>query len=500
MDYEGNDKELRGRIRISGYWVLPNISIDGTATGVGAHNWTWAVSQGWCQGSGTWGAPYVIENITINGQNKSICIYISSSKAYFVIRNCTLTNSSAGASDQDSNAGIFLENVSNGTLINNTCCFNNWNGISIKDCGNLTVKQNHIYNNTRRGIDITTSDNNTILSNRVENNSYGIYINGLFSSHANKNNIIDNTVLNHKINGIQLYTLCHENNISLNEVKFNGGRGIYIGQSGSSGYGCNNNIVYKNDVIDNMYGVRIDSGSDNNTILKNNILFNREEALEVWNSNYTNVRENVVNNNKGGFGITLSNTNCTKLEKNQICYNGEGGFGGISAKDSNNLTIDDNDVNNNIGRGIAIQTSTNVSITNNDVNNNVEHPILHMGEGIFVYKMNDSKIIGNRIYNNDATGISLQRSKNNLVIQNKLCGNKECIVEDSYCSGNTVTPNDCSCPEVPDDDDSAGDDSGKSNATVSIPSYDILVLVGALSMSVAIITLTKRRDKSLKSL
>ena len=38
----------------SGYWNLTgeSIFIDGSASGVGAHNWTWVESQEWSSGSG----------------------------------------------------------------------------------------------------------------------------------------------------------------------------------------------------------------------------------------------------------------------------------------------------------------------------------------------------------------------------------------------------------------------------------------------------------------
>jgi len=43
------------------------IFIDDSLTGPGAHNWTWAESQSWCSGSGTWKDPYVIEKLEISG-------------------------------------------------------------------------------------------------------------------------------------------------------------------------------------------------------------------------------------------------------------------------------------------------------------------------------------------------------------------------------------------------------------------------------------------------
>ena len=92
------------KLKSSGYWLLDNITIDGDATGVGANNWSWAVNQEWCNSVD---GIYVIENVTINGQESVSCINVTDSDVYFVINNCTLYNSSSGAN----NAGINLFNV-----------------------------------------------------------------------------------------------------------------------------------------------------------------------------------------------------------------------------------------------------------------------------------------------------------------------------------------------------------------------------------------------------
>ncbi|GAH16136.1 unnamed protein product, partial [marine sediment metagenome] len=73
------------------------IFINDTATGVNAHNWTWAEEQPWCSGSGTDIDPYVIQNLIINGFETASCIEIRNSTAFFIIKDCTLYNSSASS-------------------------------------------------------------------------------------------------------------------------------------------------------------------------------------------------------------------------------------------------------------------------------------------------------------------------------------------------------------------------------------------------------------------
>jgi hypothetical protein len=139
------------------------IYIDGSATGVGAHNWTWARdTQEWCRkGDGSWEDPYIIENVTIDatGSATGCGIYINNSRnIYFEIRNCTIFNAGSGNYD----ANIKLENTSNGTITKNTlsssdscdimllnsCSFNTIsenNGTGFKNYG-LRIQDNCAFN------------------------------------------------------------------------------------------------------------------------------------------------------------------------------------------------------------------------------------------------------------------------------------------------------------------------------------------------------------------
>ena len=83
------------------------IYIDAEASGVDAHNWTWARNQDWCRvGDGTQGNPYLIENISIDCSGSGSGIYINNSHdIYFTIRNCSITDAAADFY----NSGITLE-------------------------------------------------------------------------------------------------------------------------------------------------------------------------------------------------------------------------------------------------------------------------------------------------------------------------------------------------------------------------------------------------------
>ena len=103
-------------------------------------NWS-ETSFPWIQlGMGTENDPHIIENVTINAGYSSFCIYIEDSIQHFKIRNCTLSGSS--------DAGILLNNVTNGKIINNTCFSNSDYGIFLEEgCNNNTILKNKIFNN-----------------------------------------------------------------------------------------------------------------------------------------------------------------------------------------------------------------------------------------------------------------------------------------------------------------------------------------------------------------
>ena len=170
-----NENDDLTGLKTAGYWDENPIFIDGDATGVDAHNWTWVETQVWFGGgNGTWKNPYIIENITIDGSDSANCFEIRDSSVFFIVRNCTFYNSSSGEYD----AGIKLENTNNGTIIQNNCSSNGANGLVIINGKNNTISGNNIFNNSQDGIFLHLSNNNTFLENDIiDNTQYGAFLN-----------------------------------------------------------------------------------------------------------------------------------------------------------------------------------------------------------------------------------------------------------------------------------------------------------------------------------
>ena len=197
------------KLKVSGGHTVPFIHINASIPG----NWSNTVSTyEWCDGDGSWGNPYIIENVTIDASSSPTgCgILIEDSKNdYFIIRNCSISHVPSGVSF----AAIKLENTNNGTLIKNNCSNNKDYGILIiNQCINNSVLNNIVEHNDYDGIScINQCNNNTIAHNILTNQSRAININGDY-------NTIFNNTLQHHNTGLEVNG--DHNNISEN-ILFN---------------------------------------------------------------------------------------------------------------------------------------------------------------------------------------------------------------------------------------------------------------------------------------
>ena len=284
------------KLEISGSIVENPIFINGSATGLTAHNWTWAEEQDWCSGSGTLNDPYVIKNLFIDGKNQSNCIEIHNSAKFLIIRECTVFNSSLSQSDPD--AGIFLENVSNSKLIDNECDYNAY-GLFMVQCSNNNITGNSASFNTWFGIYLHQCDNNTI-SNNVANNNVGVSFEsfGIYLNLCHFNLVSDNTANNNKygiwLSGQITVWGSHNNTIMNNTASYNEVGIVLRGEFGR----CYDNIISGNMISNNLnYGIRV-SRSPQNVFCKNTVKDNENDGIYIYNESYNNTfTENIILNN-----------------------------------------------------------------------------------------------------------------------------------------------------------------------------------------------------------
>jgi len=254
--------------------TIPIVLIDDTDP---ARNWSYtALTYDWCTGKGELNDPYVIENITINGENSGNCIEIRNSNEYFKIEGCTLFNSSIG-SNPNYNAGIKLVSATNGRIINNNCSNNRGCGIFLyQDSNNNSILKNIMNDNDLWGIKIQECNNNVVWGGVVRRN---IEI-GILLFDSNENEISGNVASDGIKPGIYVMS-SHNNTIFNNRVENNQDVGLYL----YDGYG---NFVYRNVITNHQYGVII-FNCDNTTIINNRVCGNSLSNIYEIGTNIGNV-------------------------------------------------------------------------------------------------------------------------------------------------------------------------------------------------------------------
>ncbi|KKM83225.1 hypothetical protein LCGC14_1311560 [marine sediment metagenome] len=367
-----------------GYSGSP-IVIDGQASGVGAHNWTWAQSKTWCTGSGTFGDPYIIESITIDGGYSDLGITIKNSNVYFVIRNVTVYHS--GNSHHE--AGIVLDSVSKGSLTDN------------------------ILSDNFHGIFLGSSTNNSIIGNILTDNQMGIRL----RDNSSNNTISENDVFNNKgSSGILLEYGSNNNMISENNASYQtNGAGIVIQQS------SNYNMIKNNSVFYNKNGIIL-SECNGSIISENKAYFNTIRGIAVWAYNYhNNISNNYLNNNYDE-GIELLYSDFNIVYNNTVSYNTIG----IKVSDSKNNYILSNKIHDNDDGLTFMSGSNNNTSSNNFINNNGAY-------GIDIAEYADNQTILYNIIENNTRGIRVM-SKNNEIFENAINYNNEygIIVDDNF--------------------------------------------------------------------
>ncbi len=398
-------------IKQSGFWDLTGnpIYIDDLATGVGAHNWTWAEAQPWCSGSGNWTDPYVIENVTINAQYSGNCIEIKNSDTYFIVRNCSLYNS--GSSWE--NTGIKLDNVDSGKIINNDCS-NNFHGIYLSSCNNNTLLGNTASNNNFYGIYLDFECVNNTLSGNIANyNYYGIYL----SWYCDNNTLLGNTASNNYNYGISIESYCDNNTLSGNTANNN--------DYGISLYGGSNNRLSANSMNYcgiSLYGSLVEMVShsiDKTNLVNNKPVYYYANEMGLKSSNFTNAGQIIL-------------INCTNSIISGLNFSD--GTTGIYLGYSNNNTLSGNSASNNGYTGIHLYNSDNNTISGNTANNN--------DYGIFLNWYCDNNTLLGNIANNNGYGINLESYCDNNSLSGNTANNKDYGIYLGWnCDNNTLSGN-----------------------------------------------------------
>jgi len=432
-----------GNLRTSNFWNLTDVSIfiDDQDPN---YNWSKTANDNdWCSGLGTIETPYLIENVSINAlsldEKKKKKINIVNSSVYFIIKNCSITNSNI--------AGISLNNVTNGLIIGNNCS-NNYRGIFLRDCHNNSLQENHLINNNENGIFLQDSNFTEILGNNVSYSSQGIVLKSICSN----NSISKNKVEECGNNGIALEGICNNNTISQNKIAECGYEGINLSW-GNNSY----NVISDNEIKDiHMYSVGIFVGGKYNKLTRN-LLENSGMGLSASSTlqeltTHTIDTTNLVNEkpiyyyaNKTQLGrhnfsnagqillvncnnSVISNMDFAKVMSGIMLYYCDNNliqnifaqnliYSGITLISSDNNTFLDNEVSD-VGVGFYAWFSHNNTFQKNIVQHNYY--------GIRIVGCMNNTFLDNYIYNSSIEGLSVDSDSNgnnfwlNSLISNKI--------------------------------------------------------------------------------
>ena len=384
-------------IGTSNFWNLTGITIfiDDQDPN---YNWSKTANDNdWCSGLGTIETPYLIENVSIDALSLAVSINIVNSSAHFIVKNCSITNFYM-------NAGISLNNITNGLIISNNCS-NNGRGILLRDCHNNSLQENYIFNNWDDGIFIENSNFTEILGNNIS----------------------------YSRQGITLEATCNNNTISMNKVEECGYVGIAL-DYGNSSY----NLISDNEIKDiHMYSVGIFVGGKYNRLIRNSM-----ENSGIGLSSSTTLQEltshsidttNLVNGkpiyyyaNKTHLGshnfsnaghILLVNCNDSIISNMDFTRV----ISGIMLYYCDNNLIQNISVQNSMAYGITLFSSDNNTFLDNegsDVgigfyasfshNNTFQNNIVqHNYYGIRIGGCTNNTFLDNYVYNNSWEGFSI---------------------------------------------------------------------------------------------
>lgn len=458
----------------SGFWNLTGnpILIDGNDP---SKNWSYTASHyAWCSGSGTLETPYIIENVTIDGQGVGSCIEIRNSTSFFIVKNCTVYNS---GSNYLEDGGIVLNNSKNGQIISNNI-FNTSYGIYLLyGCYNNTISFNYggfsielfesysntISNNNMFGVEFRINLRSNSSYNLIEKNElYGGEYRGIsLSLNSNYNVIKNNTIKESTANTAFEISDCRDNIISENCIRNIGEDSVGFAFIGGFVFTNINNTIISNNIVANTGNLGIIAFGNNNTIEGNEVYDNRWHGIWAEGNDNMFSKNSIVNNYMGiltsGQNLVIKN-NFINLNYHYGIYLGGSCniFGNIITSNGwpgraegirimcNNSLIWNNTLTNNFAGGINLEL---LCYDNAVYENNITGRASYDDYGIKVFRGNNNNISKN-ILTGHCVALYLERSNYSNVIENVMIQNLKCI-EEIDCIGNFYNDNSCDLDVIP---------------------------------------------------
>ena len=398
----------KNQLNISRSWDLTGTPIYINDSDPG-YNWSkTAADNDWVSGSGSWGDPYLIENVSIDSVFEGSGIYIVDSNVPFIIRNCTILSADSGPISFYEGSGIILSNVSHASILNNKCFNNERYGITLIKSSNNTISYNTISNNGQTGISLRDSSNNNIFEGNILNYNHDQSI-GIYKSNFNNftGNIINEYKLSPSDYSTKYISIRGFNNFFTGNIMNNSGMEIHIGGDLSE---ISSHIIDPTNLVNGkpIYYYANKQNLDRlNFSNAGQIILINVESSEVSNLNFSN----------GAYGISLYYCNNITILNNS--FEDISKINILLFKSSNNEIIN-NTIKNLDYHSYGIQLY--VSNSNNNISGNI---IKSCNTALEVSYSSDYNLIEKNDIINNMYGLRLQEGKKNIIRQNKIANTNQ---------------------------------------------------------------------------
>ncbi len=418
-----------------------------------------ALQHSW-SGDGTFLNPYIIDNLSFIGVplNVDFAILNELDLNLFEIRNTDVFFQISHCLFSGGTNGIFLSNVTNGHLVNNTvlsCRFGilldhsannsfahnflatNYVGIGVGHQSNhCSLIMNNLSNNLRGGIAVFFSSTSIILNNSFHND--GLYLFG-WDIETSVQSHVSGNIINGK-------PLLFWQNISNRTVPANAGQIILVNCSG---------IEITDQILSGSVSGLFATYCTNLTIQNSYFSSNSDEGLWFWHVENSLISNNTIRDT-GYSGIALYNTFNSTVSQNTVftsdeygvhCFNSTNihlshntlsytGFVSIDIGLSTNISCQGNDIFHSNDSGISIWDSFSCTLSDNSISNtdwssitvySSQHCTLRRNtisdsgnEGIFMLASNHTRVESNSISYAISTGIVIESSKIDFIYNNTI--------------------------------------------------------------------------------
>ena len=262
------------------------------------------------------------------------------------------------------------------------------------------------------GILVDASSQVTILDCQVSE-----FMDNILVNNSDKNRIVGNTLFDAQTNGILLVN-SHENEVDSNEGM---GNDFLVTLRNS-----NDNMVFGNTIDSNQNAMAMDN-SNGNAITFNFMTNNNNMGFEIFGSTNNIISGNDIGGNNA-FGLKITNSPGNEITDNEITFNDGDG---LVLENSEGNIITDNDIKSNMGDGIRLLNSNKNKLMGNLIDASMPNiDSGGLGDGIFIENSQLNTISKNDIINNEANGINLFDSSDNIIINNNFVNNPNQILDD----------------------------------------------------------------------